>query len=148
MILKTARRSLSFVCHEEGQREELMSFSVLVIEGDPTVAGLLVEVFSMQRWDVCVPRSGVGVVDTLLGSRYFDIITVSYRFPATNGVEIIRLIRELEHRRDTPVLMVTGSPEVTDEALAMGATEVIYKPITPHRLVEAMMRHLSSLLAS
>lgn len=125
-----------------------MSVSVLVIEGDPTVAGFFVEVFSLQSWDVCVACGGVGVSDTLLGNRYFDIITVSYRFPATNGVEIIRLIRELEHRRNTPVLMVTGSPYVTHEALAMGATEVLYKPIDPRRLVEAVMRHSSSLLAS
>jgi len=125
-----------------------MSLSVLVIEGDPTVARFLVEVFSQQSWDACIPHSGVGVADTLLGSRSFDIITVSYKFPATNGVEIIRLIRELEHRRDTPVLMVTGSPYVTHEALAMGATEVLYKPIDPRRLVEAVIRHSSSLLAS
>lgn len=131
---------------KEGQREEPLS--VLVIEGDPSVARFLVEVFSQQSWDVCVPRNGRGVADTLLGSGYFDIITVGYRFPATNGVEIIRLIRELEHRRDTPVLMVTGSPYVTHAALAMGATEVLYKPIDPRRLIEAVVRHSSSPLAS
>ena len=125
-----------------------MSLSVLVIEGDPTVAGFLVEVFSLQGWDVGVPRNETDVADALLGGRSFDIITVSYRFPATNGVEIVRLIRKLEHHRDTPVLMVTGSPEVTHEALATGATEVLYKPINPYRLVEAVMRHSSSLLAS
>jgi CheY-like chemotaxis protein len=74
------------------QREGRMSLSVFVIEGDPTVAGFLVEVFSQQGWDVCVPRNGTGVAVTLLGDRRFDLITVSYRFPPTNGVEIIRLI--------------------------------------------------------
>ena len=125
-----------------------MGLSVLIIEGDPTVAGFLVEVFSLQGWDVCVPGNGTGVADTLLGSRSFDIITVGYRFPATKGVEIVRLIRGIAHRRETPVLMVTGSPEVTHEALAMGTTEVLYKPIDPRRLVEAVTRHSSSLLAS
>lgn len=118
-----------------------MTLSVLVIEGDETVAGFLCEVFSKQGWDVHVPRDGPGVADALLGGRHFDIITVSYRFPATNGVEIIRLVREIEHRKGTPVLMVTGGPEVTGEALEAGANEVLYKPVEPRRLVEAVTKH-------
>lgn len=129
------------------QREGRMSLSVLVIEGDPTVAGFLVEVFSQQGWNVCVPRNGTGVAVTLLGDRRFDLITVSYRFPPTNGVEIIRLIRELEHRKATPVLMLTGGHEMTTEALAAGANEVLYKPIAPGCLVAAVFRHSSSPVA-
>ena len=124
-----------------------MSLSVLVIEGDPTVALLFVEVFSQQGWDVYTPGDGPGVASALLGDTHFDIITVSYRFPATNGVEIIKLIREIGHRKDTPVLMVTGSTDATCEALAAGANEVLYKPIEPRCLVAAVMRH-SSLVAS
>jgi DNA-binding response OmpR family regulator len=121
---------------------------MLVIEGDLTVARLLVEVFTQQGWDVHVPRDGPGVASALLGDSYFNIITVSYRFPATNGVEIIRLIRELEHRKATPVLMMTGGPDMTGEALAAGANEVLYKPIEPGGLVAAIIRHSFSLIAS
>jgi DNA-binding response OmpR family regulator len=56
-------------------------------------------------------------------------------------VEIIRLIREIEHRKETPVLMVTGRPDVTGEALNAGANEVLIKPIEPSRLVAAVKRH-------
>jgi DNA-binding response OmpR family regulator len=124
-----------------------MSLSVLVIEGDEAVARLFVAVFSQQGWSVHVPRSGRDVADALLGSRHFDIITVSYKFPATNGVDIIRLIREIEHRKQTPVLMLTGGADAADEALEAGANEVLYKPIQPHRLVAAVTRHSSSSIA-
>lgn len=123
-----------------------MSLSVLVIEGDPTVACLLAEIFSQQGWDAHTPRDGPSVAGALFGGKHFDIITVSYRFPATSGVEIIRLIREIKHRKDTPVLMVTGGPDVTCEALAAGANEVLYKPIEPHSLVAAVTRHSSSFI--
>lgn len=124
-----------------------MSLSVLVIEGDPNVACLLIEVFSQQGWHAYTPRDGPSVADALFGDKHFDIITVSYRFPATNGLDIIRLIREINHRKDTPVLMVTGGLNVTGEALAAGANEVLYKPIDPHRLVAAVTRHSSYLTA-
>lgn len=40
--------------------------------------------------------------------------------------------------------LLTGGPDVNQEALAAGANEVFYKPIGPHRLVEAVTRHTSS----
>lgn len=128
------------------KEEARMSLSVLVIEGDATVARLFAEVFSQQGWDVYTPRDGKSVAVELFGDRHFDIITVSYYFPATNGVEIIRLIREIEHRKDTPVLMVTGGP-ATDEALEAGANEVLSKPFDPRHLIAAVRKHSSSLVA-
>ena len=121
-----------------------MGLSVLVIEGDLTVAELFNRIMAQQRWDVCAPNSATGVAYSLLGDRHFDLITVSYRFPNTNGVDIIMLIRALERRKTTPVLLVTGGPDVTGEALAAGATEVLYKPVGPSRLIEAVTRHTSS----
>jgi DNA-binding response OmpR family regulator len=83
----------------------------------------------------------------LLESKHYDLITVSYRFAVTNGVDMIRLIREIKHRKETPVLMVTGSPNVTQEALAAGANEVLIKPIEPSSLVAAVKRHTESTVA-
>jgi DNA-binding response OmpR family regulator len=124
-----------------GDGEGSMSLAVLVIEDDESVAGLFMEMFSQEGWDVSTPRGGKSVAGALLGDNYYDLITVSYRFHATNGVEIIRLIREIEHRKETPVLMVTGRQDVTGEALEVGANEVLIKPIEPSRLVAAVKKH-------
>lgn len=118
-----------------------MSLAVLVIEGDESVARLFMEIFLQEGWGVSVPRGGKSVVNALLGNGHYDLITVSYRLYATNGVDVIRLIREIEHRKETPVLMVTGSPDATGEALAVGANEVLIKPVEPGRLVAAVKRH-------
>lgn len=122
--------------------------SVLVIEGDETVARFLVEVFSQQGWEADAPHTGPKLVGALLSSTQYDLVTVSYRFPGTNGVDIISLIRELEPRRDTPVLMITGAPNVTADALAAGFTEVLYKPIEPSELTDAVIRHTALRIAS
>ena len=118
-----------------------MSLAVLVIESDENVAGLFMQIFSQEGWNVSTPRGGASVARALLGDSHYDLITVSYRFHSTNGVEMIRLIREIEHRKETPILMITGRPDVTREALEMGANEVLIKPIEPSRLVAAVKRH-------
>lgn len=125
-----------------------MNLSVLVIEGDATVARYLVEVFERQGWWAYSPCRGKLVATELLSDTRYDLITVSYRFPGTDGVSLITLIRELEHRRDTPVLMITGDPGVTIEAMKAGATDVLYKPIEPRELAAAVTRHTSLEAAS
>lgn len=122
--------------------------SVLVIEGDETVARFLIDVLSQQSWQVDAPRSGLQVARALLSNTKYDLLTVSYRFTGMNGVDIISLIRELEPRMDTPVLMITGDPAVTADALAVGATEVLYKPIEPSELADAVIRHTALRVAS
>ena len=125
-----------------------MKLSVLVIEGDATVARFLVKVCSQQGWQADAPRTGPQVAGALLSDTHYDLITVSYKFPGTNGADIITLIRELDPRKGTPVLMITGDPAVTVEALAAGATEILYKPIEPHKLADAIIRLTALRIAS
>ena len=122
--------------------------SALVIEGDVIVARYLVEAFERQGWWAYAPCRGQLVAAELLSDKRYDLITVSYRFPGTNGVDLITLIRELEHRRDTPVLMITGDHGVTSEAMRAGATDVLYKPIEPRELAAAVMRYAALEVAS
>ncbi len=117
---------------------------MLVIEGDDSVAKLFATIFSQRDWEVDAPRDGRGVTKALLSSKRYDMILVSYSFPSTNGVEIIRMIRELEHRRATPVLMVTDGGEVADEAIGAGADGVLHKPIELDGFVATVMNHLAS----
>lgn len=122
--------------------------SVLVIEGDKAVARYLVEVFEQQGCYAYAPCTGPQAAGALLSDTDYHLITVSYQFPGTNGVDIITLIRELEHRRDTPLLMITGDPGVTSQAMEAGATEVLYKPIEPRELISAIKKHTALPVAS
>jgi DNA-binding response OmpR family regulator len=56
---------------------------------------------------------------------------VSYRFDGMDGVELIKLIRALDHRKDVAIVMVTGTLGlgVATTALTAGADDVLYKPI-------------------
>ena len=55
---------------------------------------------------------------------------VGYRFEGTNGVDLITRIRALDHRKDVPIVMMTGTVDVAvvAAALAAGADGVLNKP--------------------
>ena len=117
---------------------------MLVIEGDEMVAMLFARIFSDCDCDVDTPRDGRSVVAALLGTKSYSIILVSYKFFSLNGIEIIGLIREFEHLRNTPVLLVTGRRDVRLEAISAGANDVLHKPFELDDFVAAVMGHMDS----
>ena len=107
--------------------------SMLVIDGSESIANLFAEIFERRGWDVVTCGDRDSAIERLARNKPYDVILLSY--PGTTGVQLIRLIRSFEHRRMTGVVMLTYSGEVTEEALAAGADEVLLKPINPNTLV-------------
>ena len=60
-----------------------------------------------------------------------DLIVVDYMMPGLDGIEVIRQLRAMPERRDTPLLMVTADHErsVRHAALEAGATDFLTKPV-------------------
>ena len=94
--------------------------SMLIVDGSETIAKLFAEIFEKRGWNVATCGDRDSALERLAGHKPYDVILLSYRVPGTNGVQLIRFIRSLDHRRMTAVVMVTGSDEVTEEALAAG----------------------------
>ena len=82
-------------------------------------------------------------MNRLVGNERYDVVILGYRVPGTNGLQLVRFIRALEHRKTLAIVMVTSSAEVTDEALAAGADDVLPKPINPSALVWAVDKLVS-----
>ena len=116
--------------------------SILIAEGNPRVASLFTIVFADHDWKVTSFCDGKRAVEALRGSEHYDVVLVSYEVDGTNGVELTKLVRELDHRKHTPVVMVTGTSGVDVEALGAGANEVLRKPIDIYALVAAVSKYI------
>lgn len=116
--------------------------SMLVIDGSETIAMLFAGIFEKRGWDVAACGDRDSAIARLAGNKRYDAVLLNYRVPGTTGVQLARLIRSLEHRRMTAVVMVTGSEEIMEEALAAGVDRVLLKPINPNMLVWAVDRLL------
>jgi len=117
--------------------------SILIAEGDRHVASLFAMVFSRSDWKVASSGDAHRAIEAIRGTEHFDVVLVSYNVPGTNGVELTRLVRSLEHRKDTPVVMVTGRTGIEVEALRAGASEVLSKPVDISKLVAAVSKYVS-----
>ena len=115
--------------------------SILIAEGDRAVAGLFTDVFKRNMWTVDSSTDANAAIDALRGCRHYDVVLVSYQVGETNGVELTKLARSLEHRRTTPVVMITGGSGMELEALRAGVTDVLHKPIDVNRLLALVAKY-------
>ena len=104
--------------------------SILIADGNESVAELFAYVFASHDWNVTRYSDGRRAGEELCGSTHYDAVLVSYRFDGMDGVELIKLIRALDHRKDVPIVMMTGTLDaaVVAAALAAGADGVLNKP--------------------
>ena len=114
--------------------------SILIAEGDERVAELFAYIFAGDGWTVATFRDGQPAAVALGDAAWFDAVLVSNRLRDMGGVELITLIRALDHRRGVPIVMVTGSTEVAivAAALARGADDVLFKPVDVATLVDTV----------
>jgi DNA-binding response OmpR family regulator len=104
------------------------------------LAELFVDLFTLEGWTVAPYNAGQHAVDALAGSAPYDAVLVNNRLHGMSGVELITRIRALAHRRNVPIVMVTGSGDVdvVAGALAAGADDVLYKPVDVAILVDTV----------
>ncbi len=107
---------------------------VLIAEDEEHIArilGTLLEDASMQ---VTVTADGVAALERIRSDPTITLVILDVLLPEMGGLEVLR-----ETRRWTPelpVIMLTArdEPEVREEAMTLGATEIFIKPFSPREL--------------
>src|SRR3954470_2439709 len=110
--------------------------NALFADDDPTVRLLLGAVL-MQ-----LGHSAVSAIDGDEAWRSFQrlrppLVVLDIEMPGRSGLEVCRLIREIESRRDTFILVLTGrdTREDLQAVLDAGADDYMTKPATPDNLL-------------
>lgn len=101
---------------------------VLLVDDDDVVCGALSKMLERDGFLVESVRSGDAGLSLLRGGRRFDVIVTDMLMPGTNGIDLLRLIREVD--LDVPVVVLTGSPSLEDavSAVQYGAFRYLQKP--------------------
>jgi two-component system response regulator TrcR len=99
---------------------------ILVVDDEPALLDLLAEHFG-GRYEVDTALSGADAL-ARFAARRPDVVFLDVNMPETNGVEVLRRLREADP--GVPVVMVTanGDIAVAEECLKGGAFSYVPKP--------------------
>lgn len=114
-----------------------MGRRILVAEDEPHIRRILLALLETAAFEVEVVTDGLQALDRLASPVVYDLILTDLRMPHLTGIELLERIQTMEHRRGTPVVMLTAKGLDADRqaAVALGAREFMTKPFSPKKLL-------------
>lgn len=123
-----------------------MTYSVLIVDDNITLANLYQIVFERVGWAVRRVSSGQEALDSL--SRDVpDVVLLDVMMPEMDGIEACRRIRRAQPRKPPCIVIYTANnrPEVRETVLAAGADAFFSKNLSVFDLPSHILTHLPSL---
>lgn len=113
--------------------------TVLIVDDEPQIRAVCAQALEQAGYAVVVAEDGESALREL-GSCRFDAAVLDIVLPDTDGVELLRAIRERD--REVVVVLVTGfaSLDTAMEAVRLGAYEYVRKPFRAAELLRIVER--------
>jgi DNA-binding response OmpR family regulator len=111
--------------------------SILVIDDEPYIGRIIQLKLEATPYDVDVCQDGSAALERLRTDVPVDLILLDIMMPSMSGFEVLTRLREIPHRKATPVIMLTGKGQSTDreQAASLGARDFLTKPFSPKKLL-------------
>jgi DNA-binding response OmpR family regulator len=130
---------------------ELRTATVLIVEDDELLTGLLYDVLSdVPEWDVVVAFDAFSAQD-IFDLRPIDVLVLDINLPGRSGLELLALLQADPTWHDQPVILITAAAEqpAVQAAIRAGqAVRCIAKPFELDEVVGAVAEALSDGAAS
>lgn len=107
-----------------------MAKNILIIDDDGLVTKSLCDLLTRSEYSAEALNNGFDAIEKIKDT-HVDLIIVDIRMPGINGVETVKKIKDVlksKHKRDIPVVFITGYTESKETAEAKQLGDIIYKP--------------------
>ncbi|TGC09157.1 response regulator [Methanolobus halotolerans] len=117
--------------------------NILVVEDSPVNMELTVCLLEYDGYNVSKAMDGEQAL-LLLKKKDFSLILLDIQLPGMDGLELLRLIRNMERIKDIPVIALTANTMAGDKErfLAAGCNGYIAKPFDTHEFSEIVASFL------
>jgi DNA-binding response OmpR family regulator len=107
---------------------------ILVVEDDPSLAGLIVSELRIEGYAVAAAADGIDGLNQVRG-RQPDLIILDWMLPGLSGLDLCLRLRSTGIT--TPVIMLTARDEIADRVAGLnaGADDYLIKPFSIEELL-------------
>jgi DNA-binding response OmpR family regulator len=112
--------------------------TVLLVEDDESVRQLVRVTLDMNGYEVIEAKDGLeGLL--LMDVHHPDAIVLDLMMPDVGGERMLAQLRSTPETKRTPVVIITGKPEVAPEVIGLVGKENFFpKPFDPDALIEGV----------
>jgi two-component system chemotaxis response regulator CheY len=115
---------------------------VLIVDDSAAIRKILQRVLrqtDLNLGEINEAGDGTEAVE-ILKNRKFGLILSDINMPQMDGLQLLARIKEMDHLKDVPVIMITteGGQGKVMEAVQLGATGYVRKPFTADQIKEKL----------
>jgi CheY-like chemotaxis protein len=118
---------------------------ILLVEDNSDFRELLAIVLRRSGYEVAEAATGLAAIEQA-SATHPDLILMDLGLPGITGDEATARLKADPSTRDIPVIVNTAFSKgaLVERAIAVGAAEILHKPISLEALQEVVRRYLSS----
>jgi len=119
--------------------------TILMVEDSMTSRKVLSMLLKRYDYQLLEAASGAEALK-VAAANHPSLVLLDVMLPDTNGHDLLAELRNFEHLREVPVIMLTGRHDVRDrlKGIQGGAQEYITKPFNPQKLTELVQSYVKS----
>ena len=123
-----------------------MTRHILVFDDEPYIGRIIQLKLETGPYRVELVQDGRSALERLHSENQIDLILLDIMMPHVSGLDVLAELRQIPHRRATPVIMLTAKGHETDreQAASLGATDFLTKPFSPKKLLARIDEIFSS----
>lgn len=119
---------------------------ILVADDEPHIRRILTTFLEAASFVVDSASDGESALKLLAGDDHYDLVLLDLMMPDMTGLDVLSHSREMPHRRDVPMMILTAKGQDRDrtEAFERGASDFVVKPFSPKKLLTRIDELLDS----
>ena len=133
-------------CDADERLEAIKGAVIMMVDDEPTTIEILEAFLEGEGYENFVTTTDSREALPLLESERPDVLLLDLVMPNLGGLEILSMIRNDQSLKHIPVIILTSSTEEETklEALELGASEFLGKPVDPSELGLRLRNTLAS----
>jgi len=116
-----------------------MKHTILIIEDDQMVRESLYDVLTLEGYEVTAAADGPEGVERL-AEKDFDVVLTDLRLPSISGMNVLEVIKKAKPETDVVMMTSFGTIETAVEAMKLGASNYLTKPINDDEMKISIRR--------
>lgn len=113
---------------------------ILLVEDEADNRQLLAHCLNERGYRVLEACNGLEALSVLQNGRSPDVIVLDLQMPVMDGWDFMRVRQENASYKSIPTLLLSGQDDLGAEAVRLGATGYVEKPLRIERLIAALQR--------
>jgi two-component system, NtrC family, response regulator AtoC len=107
---------------------------ILIVDDEPLIRWCIAETLGTAGYGITQAQDAASALRVLADMPDPDVILLDLRLPDSSDLRLFERIRTIAPAAAVVIMTAFGTPEITSEALKLGARAVLTKPFDMHDL--------------